>query len=110
MTKETSTALAIDPSTSPSKRKLSASSNGRQPSSAKEPAARMQRAISTEQLGHVAGEVWRFLDNENGQSLTAIKKAIDAPNDLILAAIGWLGRENKLDFSNSGRSVTISLR
>ena len=72
--------------------------------------ARTQQAISAEQLGQVAGDVWRFLNNENGQNLTAIKKAIDAPNDLILAAIGWLARENKLNFSNRGRSVTISLQ
>src|SRR5258705_10150650 len=110
MAKGKSTASVKVPSTSPSKRKSSASSKSGQSSFAKKPTARMQQAISTEQLGHVAGEVWRFLDNESGQSLTAIKKAIDAPDDLILAAIGWLARENKLNFSNSRRSVTISLR
>ena len=110
MAKGKSTVAAKIPSTFPSNRKLSASSKNRQSSSATKPTAKTQPAISTEQLGHVAGEVWRFLDNENGQSLTAIKKAIDAPNDLILAAIGWLARENKLNFSSSGRSVTISLQ
>jgi Winged helix-turn-helix domain (DUF2582) len=110
MKNETSTALTVDPSTSPSNRNWPASSKSRRGSSAKKPMARTQQAISAEQLGQVAGDVWRLLNNENGQNLTAIKKGIDAPNDLIVAAIGWLARENKLNFSNSGRSVMISLQ
>jgi hypothetical protein len=110
MARTKSTASAKIPSTSPSNRKLSAANKTRQGSSAKKPLTRAQQAISTEQIGHVAGEVWRLLDNENGQSLTAIKKAIDVPNDLVLAAIGWLAREDKLNFSISGRMVTISVR
>jgi hypothetical protein len=50
------------------------------------------------------------LDTAGAQNLAAIKKAIDAPNDLTLAAIGWLAREDKLEFSNSGRVLKISLR
>jgi hypothetical protein len=110
MAKGNSRASAKNPSTSPSNRRMSASYKGRQASSAKKPMVRPQQAISIEQLGHVAGEVWRFLDSGNGQSLATIKKSIDAPNDLVLAAIGWLAREDKLNFSNNGRSVTISLR
>ena len=39
-----------------------------------------------------------------------LKKSIDAPDDLILAAIGWLARENKLAFDANGRSIKVSLR
>jgi hypothetical protein len=58
----------------------------------------------------VAGKLWHCLNEDGGQSLANIKKAVDVPSDLVLAAIGWLAREDKLVFSNSGRSVTISLR
>jgi hypothetical protein len=66
--------------------------------------------LSNETIGDVAGQVWQLLDSQGAQSLPAIKKAIAAPDDVILAAIGWLAREDKLTFSKSARSLTISLR
>jgi len=50
------------------------------------------------------------LADHGGQSLTALKKSIDAPAELVVAAVGWLAREGKLDFATSGRSVKVSLR
>jgi hypothetical protein len=43
-------------------------------------------------------------------TIAAIKKAVPAPGDIIMAAIGWLAREHKLVFTAHGRSVKISLR
>jgi len=70
----------------------------------------MRPVLVNEDIGRVAGEVWQLLDSEGAQSLPAIKKAIAAPDDVVLAAIGWLAREDKLAFSKSGRSLTIVLR
>jgi hypothetical protein len=50
------------------------------------------------------------LDKDGGQSLAALKKATGASNELVLAAIGWLAREDKLEFTASGKTVKISLR
>lgn len=69
-----------------------------------------QRLLTQDEIGHVAGEVWRLLASENNRSLTSIKKSIDAPDVLVLAAIGWLAREGKLQFDASGRSTSVSLR
>jgi hypothetical protein len=87
-----------------------APSKGRQPSSEKKPASPAQRSLSTEEIGQVAGDLWRALDTDGAQTLAAVKKAVDAPNDLLLAAIGWLAREDKLEFSGNSRSLKISLR
>jgi hypothetical protein len=96
---------------SSAKRKAPPSNKDGKPSTpTKEPAA-APPAISNEQIGHVAGDLWHFLDKEGPQNLASIKKAIAAAQaDLVLAAIGWLAREGKLQFTASGRSVTISLR
>ena len=110
MAKGKSNPSAKIPANSPSKRKSSPARKDRQSSSAKKQPVEAQPAISNEHIGHVAGELWRLLDKEGGQSIAAIKKATGAPNDLVLAAIGWLAREDKLKFSSSGRSVKISLR
>jgi hypothetical protein len=95
---------------STSKRNTSPSKVDRPSSALKQTSSSAERAISDEEIGHVAGDVWGLLNQDDGQTLAAIKKSINAPADLTLAAIGWLAREGKLTFSQSGRSVTISLR
>jgi Winged helix-turn-helix domain (DUF2582) len=69
-----------------------------------------QGVLSNEQIGQVAGQIWRQLDEHGAQTLAAIKKSVDAPGDLVLAAVGWLAREDKLEFAASGKSRKISLR
>src|ERR1700712_1059935 len=66
--------------------------------------------FSTTEIGHVAGDVWGFLVRDGAQTIAVIKKSVDAPADVVLAAIGWLAREDKLKFSTHGRSVKVSLR
>jgi hypothetical protein len=90
--------------------KPSASSKGRKASSEEKPKNQSPRTLSTEEIGCVAGDLWSSLDKDGAQTLAAIKKAVDAPNDLVLAAIGWLAREEKIDFSGDSRAVKISLR
>lgn len=69
-----------------------------------------QRTLSNDEIGSVAGDIWRLLGDQNALSLTAIKKSINAPSDMVVAAVGWLAREDKLVFKKSGRSVKVSLR
>lgn len=66
-------------------------------------------AMSDVEIGHVAGDVWGVLSRQGALTVSAIKKEVHAPGDLVVAAIGWLAREDKLAFSNAGRSVTVSL-
>ena len=67
-------------------------------------------AISPAKIGQTAGEIWRVLTEEGELSLSALKKKGKAPTDLILIAVGWLAREEKLQFEPKGRSIRISLR
>jgi Winged helix-turn-helix domain (DUF2582) len=103
------------------KKSVSSSNNKSAPSSSRKAAAKkatnnhpsaaaQQDILSNEQIGRTAGEVWHELADSDGLSLAALKKSIDAPNELILAALGWLAREGKLDFATSGRSAKVSLR
>ena len=88
----------------------SASSRNSSAAAAKREALAARQVLDYESIGQCAGEIWQLLDSQGGQSVPAIKKAIAAPDDVILAAIGWLAREGKLNFSKTGRSLTISLR
>lgn len=68
------------------------------------------RILTHDDIGQVAGLVWQLLNEQGEQSLASIKSSIDAPSDLVLAAIGWLAREHKLWFATKGRSVVLSLQ
>ena len=61
-------------------------------------------------IGETAGKVWRLL-NENGEAkLSQLKRGVEADPNLILQAIGWLAREDKLRMEENGGYVTYSLR
>jgi Winged helix-turn-helix domain (DUF2582) len=62
------------------------------------------------QIGETAGAVWFYLTEEGETSLATIKKDLSLSADLLLAAIGWLAREGKLEFAVSGKTVKISLK
>jgi len=68
------------------------------------------RAFTYEEIGSAAGEVWLALTQNNNQTVAALKKSVQAPGDLVAAGIGWLAREEKLDFEQKGKTVRISLR
>ncbi len=63
-----------------------------------------------EQIGETAGMVWHCL-NENGpRTLTQLAKDIDAPRDVIMQAIGWLAREDKIAIEEEARKKLVVLR
>lgn len=69
------------------------------------------RSISVEEIGVAAGEVWGALSTGNGGvTLAALKKSVDAPADLVLLALGWLAREDKVEIDASAKTPTVSLK
>ena len=73
-------------------------------------AARTPGVLSDVEIGHVAGDIWGVLARDGEMTVAAIKKAVTAPGDIVMAALGWLAREHKLVFTAHGRNVKISLR
>jgi hypothetical protein len=63
-----------------------------------------------EQIGETAGSVWRVLESKGPQSLAALKKQVKAPGDLVLMAVGWLAREEKLALDQKGRVQLLRLK
>lgn len=110
MAKRKSSNSSKPKSTASSARSAFAAGNGESSATAKRAATATQPAFSPHDIGNVAGEIWGLLTTNGEQTLAAIKKSVDAPPDIVLAAIGWLAREDKLEFGTSGRTVKISLR
>ncbi len=61
-------------------------------------------------IGDTAGEVWRLLDEHGEASLSSIKSCLKINPNLILQAIGWLAREDKLRIEKKGQYITYSLK
>ncbi len=62
-----------------------------------------------DQIGETAGLVWHTLSEGGPMSIPKLAKAVDAPKDLVMQAIGWLAREGKIEIDEQGRSRTICL-
>ena len=62
-----------------------------------------------EQIGAAAGLVWQTLDVEGPMSLAKLTRTVDAPRDMVMQAIGWLAREDKLSIEEGARGRVVSL-
>jgi hypothetical protein len=61
-------------------------------------------------IDSAAGTIWRYL-NEHGEiTLSKLKQGTKLSDQLLFASIGWLAREEKLNFATQGRSVRVCLR
>jgi len=61
-------------------------------------------------IGDTAGKVWKFLHQTGEANLNQIKKNVKADPNLILQAIGWLAREDKLVVGKKDRYITYALK
>ena len=61
-------------------------------------------------IGNTAGKVWKYLEEKGEANLSQLKKGVKADPNLILQAIGWLAREDKLLIEQKGRQVTYGLK
>ena len=61
-------------------------------------------------VGETAGVVWSVL-NENGPlSMAKLVRAVGGPRDVVMQALGWLAREDKIWIEEDGRTRVVSLR
>ena len=65
---------------------------------------------NVENIGTVAGVVWRYLEESGPVTLSKLAREIDAPRDLVMQGVGWLAREGKVMFHEGARSKRISLQ
>ena len=63
-----------------------------------------------EEIGETAGEVWHLLAEQGRISLPQLVKEVDTHRDLVMQAIGWLAREDKVLIEETARSRIIMLR
>ena len=64
-----------------------------------------------DEIGVSAGEIWAELEgNAQGLTLEQLKRKIKLPADLFFMGVGWLAREDKLQFIETQSTVRVSLK
>lgn len=63
-----------------------------------------------DQIGETAGVVWRALAEKGPLSLAKLVKEVDEPRDVVMQAIGWLAREDKVWIEEESRTRVVYLR
>jgi hypothetical protein len=67
-------------------------------------------APATARIGETAGIVWRYLAVSGPVSVNALARELQIPRDLLMQAIGWLAREDKLIINVEQRKRTLALK
>ena len=62
------------------------------------------------EVGETAGKVWQLLNDQGPQTLSQLKKKLNGTGELLSFAIGWLARENKVQFAPAKNSLRIQLK
>ena len=56
-----------------------------------------------------AGKTWRFLGQNGETSVGALSKSMQEKPEVIMQAVGWLAREDKINYSVKNRRTFVSL-
>jgi len=62
------------------------------------------------EIGDAAGAVWKALDRSGQATLSQLKQRTQLGEPLLMMAIGWLAREEKLAFIREGRTMRVDLK
>ncbi len=57
-----------------------------------------------------AGQIWNYLSQNGEVTTTKMKKELNLDDNFTSLGLGWLAREDKINFSKKGAHVKISLR
>lgn len=64
----------------------------------------------TEEIGTMAGAIWRTLESQGEMTLAKLKKEVKGASPLFDWAIGWLAREDKIVLTVEKRTVRVCLK
>ena len=61
------------------------------------------------EIGQAAGDVYRYLHDQGQVSITQLRKELPLGRGRVDQAVGWLARENKIEFIQDKRTTYVSL-
>lgn len=67
-------------------------------------------ACDVKQIGQTAGIIWHLLDEKAPLSLAQVIKQTGESRDLVMLALGWLAREDKVVIDSESRGRMVALK
>jgi hypothetical protein len=64
----------------------------------------------TEEIGTMAGAIWKTLEANGEMNVTKVKKDLKATSPLFDWGIGWLAREDKIMLTSEKRTTRVCLK
>jgi hypothetical protein len=61
-------------------------------------------------IGNAAGVIWRYLNEHGDATIRRLRKETKLSDQVLLMALGWLAREDKLVLTRAGSTLKISLK
>ncbi len=63
-----------------------------------------------EQIIESAGTIYNYLNTKGEVSINKMKKDLSLADNFAEMGLGWLSREDKLEYTQKAKSVTVRLR
>ncbi len=61
------------------------------------------------QIGTMAGRVWKTLGEKEEIALSRLPQVLKEKGEIVYQALGWLAKEDKIDFHKKGGKTFVSL-
>ena len=65
--------------------------------------------VTQNTIGETAGTIWETLSKEGPLTLAALMEEITVPQSVFFMAVGWLSREDKLQFEQADGDYLVRL-
>jgi Mn-dependent DtxR family transcriptional regulator len=62
-----------------------------------------------EKIGETAGEIWRILKEREEVNISQLPRLLNEKSAVVYQAVGWLARENKIEYKTVGAKTLVSL-
>lgn len=63
-----------------------------------------------EKIGQSAGQIYNYLNSNGESTFSKMKKELDLKGNFADLGLGWLAREDKVEISKKGASVSVRLK
>ena len=60
-------------------------------------------------LGEMAGRVWKVLGERDSVAVSTLPQILKEKEEIVYQAVGWLAREDKIDFRKKEGKTFVSL-
>ena len=62
-----------------------------------------------DKIGEIAGKIWTILGKRQNVNISKLPKILKEKGEIVYQALGWLAREDKINYHTKERKTFISL-